>query len=184
MLSKQILRKKFFKFRKNEYFEINNNFFNPLIPILRSKKKINLAIYYPSNYEINILKIFDTIGNKNNINYLLPKIHGENDMKFYPWKKNEPLLVNNYGLLEPVSSLECVPQIMMLPLLAFDKNFYRLGYGKGYYDKYLKNCFKKNKKIFTIGVAFSFQKYKKIPISNFDVKLDQILTEKGFENKL
>ena len=184
MLSKQILRKKFFKFRKNKYFEINNNFFNPLIAILKSKEKINLAIYYPSNYEINILKIFDTIGNKNNINYLLPKIHGKNDMKFYSWKKNEPLLVNNYGLLEPVSSLEHVPQIMMIPLLAFDKNFYRLGYGKGYYDKYLKNCLKKNKKIFTIGVAFSFQKYKKLPISNFDVKLDQILTEKGFENKL
>ena len=105
-------------------------------------------------------------------------------MKFYPWKKNEPLLVNNYGLLEPVSSLERVPQIMMIPLLAFDKNFYRLGYGKGYYDKYLKNCLKKNKKIFTIGVAFSFQKYKKLPTSNFDMKLDQILTEKGFENKL
>jgi len=184
MLSKQILRKKFFKFRKNEYFEINDNFFSPLIPILRSKEKINLAIYYPSNYEINILKIFNTLGNKNNINYLLPKIHGKNDMKFYLWKKNEPLLVNNYGLLEPISSLEYVPKIMMIPLLAFDKNFYRLGYGKGYYDKYLKNCIKKNKKIFTIGVAFSFQKYKKLPISNFDVKLDQILTEKGFENKL
>ena len=184
MLSKQILRKKFFIFRKKKYFEINKNFFNPLIPILKSTEKINLAIYYPSNYEINILKIFDTIGNKNNINYLLPKIHSKNIMKFYPWKKNEPLLVNNYGLLEPISSLEFVPQIMMIPLLAFDKNFYRLGYGKGYYDKYLKNCFKKNKKISTIGVAFSFQKYKKLPISNFDVKLDKILTEKGFEKKL
>ena len=67
MLSKQILRKKFFRLRKKEYFEINNNFFNPLIAILKSKEKINLAIYYPSNYEINILKIFDTIEN-NNIN--------------------------------------------------------------------------------------------------------------------
>ena len=47
---------------------------------------------------------------------------------------------------------------MMIPLLAFDKNFYRLGYGKGYYDKYLKNCFKKNKKISTIGVAIFVSK--------------------------
>ena len=73
---------------------------------------------------------------------------------------------------------------MMIPLLAFDKNFYRLGYGKGYYDRYLKNCFKKNKKFSRLELPFHFKKYKKLPISNFDVKLDQILTEKGFENKL
>ena len=165
MLSKQILRKKFFKFRKNEYFEINDNFFSPLIPILRSKEKTNLAIYYPSNYEINILKIFNTLGNKNNINYLLPKIHGKNDMKFYLWKKNEPLLVNNYGLLEPISSLEYVPKIMMIPLLAFDKNFYRLGYGKGYYDKYLNKYIKSHTNILTVGVPFSFQKVRAYVLS-------------------
>jgi len=50
-----------------------------------------------------------------------------------------------------------------------------LGYGKGYYDKFLK----KNKNITTIGVAFSFQKYNKITTSKHDVKLNYILTEKG-----
>ena len=66
---------------------------------------------------------------------------------------------------------------MLIPLLAFDKNNDRLGYGKGFYDKFLK--IKKN--IITIGVAFSFQKYNKLPTSNLDIKLDYILTEKGLE---
>ena len=64
---------------------------------------------------------------------------------------------------------------MVVPLLAFDKSKNRLGYGKGYYDKFLS----KNKDILTIGVAFSFQKFKKIKTSNFDIKMNNILTERG-----
>ena len=56
----------------------------------------------------------------------------------------------------------------------------RLGYGKGFYDKYLNNLIKLNKKIKAIGVAFSFQRYKKIPSSKLDFKLNNIFTEKGF----
>ena len=63
----------------------------------------------------------------------------------------------------------------IVPLLAYDKFKNRLGYGKGYYDKFLK----KKKNILTIGLAFSFQKFNKIKISKFDVKLNNILTEKG-----
>ena len=53
----------------------------------------------------------------------------------------------------------------------------RLGYGGGYYDRYIEKI-KKIKKILTIGLAFSFQKVKKIPINSYDMKLDFILTEK------
>ena len=68
---------------------------------------------------------------------------------------------------------------MIVPLLAFDKNKFRLGYGKGFYDKYLNKHLKSFKNILTVGVAFSFQKHHKLPINNKDVKLDYILTEKG-----
>ena len=63
-----------------------------------------------------------------------------------------------------------------MPLLAYDKKNNRLGYGKGYYDHYLNN---QKKKIKTIGIAFSFQETKEIPINKHDVKMDYILTEKG-----
>ena len=62
---------------------------------------------------------------------------------------------------------------------SFDKNKHRLGYGKGFYDQYLNKYLKKFNNIITVGIAFSFQKYHKLPINNKDVKLDYILTEKG-----
>ena len=68
---------------------------------------------------------------------------------------------------------------MLVPILAFDKDKYRLGYGKGFYDNYLNKYLKKFKDILTVGVAFSFQKYHKLPKYNNDVKLNYILTEKG-----
>ena len=66
---------------------------------------------------------------------------------------------------------------MIVPLVAFDKNKFRLGYGGGYYDRYITKILKK-KKVLTIGLAFSFQKLKRIPINKFDQKLDYIITDK------
>ena len=82
-------------------------------------------------------------------------------------------------MLEPIKSKNIVPNIMLVPLLAFDRYKYRLGYGKGFYDRYLNKYLNNLKNILTVGVAFSFQKYHKLPINNKDVKLDYILTEKG-----
>ena len=70
---------------------------------------------------------------------------------------------------------------MLVPLIAFDTTKNRLGYGKGFYDRFLNRFLKQKKNITTIGIAFSFQRYKKLPKSKHDVKLDYILTEKGME---
>ena len=112
-------------------------------------------------------------------NLLLPVIEKNNTMNFFSWKKNDTLLVNKYGMLEPIKSKKNIPDIMLVPLLAFDKDKYRLGYGKGFYDQYLDKYLKKFKNILTIGIAFSFQKHHKLPINNKDIKLNYILTEKG-----
>ncbi len=100
-------------------------------------------------------------------------------MNFFPWKKNELLLVNNFGMLEPRKKKIKIPNLMLIPILAFDLNKYRLGYGKGFYDRYLNKYLSKFKNILTVGVAFSFQKYHKLPNDKNDVKLNYILTEKG-----
>jgi 5-formyltetrahydrofolate cyclo-ligase len=100
-------------------------------------------------------------------------------MNFFPWKKNDILFVNQFGILEPVKSKAKVPDLILVPLLAFDKKKYRLGYGKGYYDRYLNKHIKRFKNILTVGIAFSFQRHHKLPINKKDVKLDFIITEKG-----
>ena len=110
---------------------------------------------------------------------LLPIIEENNSMNFYTWKTNDVLQVNKLGILEPIKSKIFIPDIILVPLLAFDNKKNRLGYGKGFYDRYLQKHLKKNKKILTIGVAFSFQKHHNLPINRNDFKLDYILTEKG-----
>ena len=182
MLNKSQLRTKYLKIRQKKYFEIKEKFFNPIFSLIKKiykNKKIYMSAYYPSSYELNTIPLFQTINNKK-ITILLPSITKKN-MRFYKWSYLNTLVINIFGMLEPsVEKKDYVPNIMLVPLLAFDKQKYRLGYGKGYYDKYLNKYLKRNKNILTIGIAFSFQKYNKLPVSIYDVKLDYILTEKGF----
>ena len=98
-------------------------------------------------------------------------------MDFFHWSTKDPLLVNKYGIPEPTSNKINYPNILLVPLVAFDKHLNRVGYGGGFYDRYIKKL-KKKKKIITIGLAYSFQKVKKIPINRYDIKLDFIVTEK------
>ena len=181
MSQKSILRKKYFNLRKKKYYEIDKEFFSPLISFIKTnfkKKDLKLSLYYPSSFEINVLKLLEN-NYMINKNILLPIIKENNIMNFFSWKKNQVLLVNKFGILEPMRSITKVPDIILVPILSFDHRKYRLGYGKGYYDHYLNKYLKKFKDILTVGVAFSFQKHHKLPIDKNDVKLNYILTEKG-----
>ena len=181
MYQKSILRKKYFNLRKKKYYEIDKKFFLPLLSLIKAnfkKDNLKLALYYPSNFEINVLKLLEN-NYMTNKNILLPVIKKNSQMNFFSWKKNEVLFINKYGMLEPDTSNVKIPDIMLVPILVFDKYKYRIGYGKGFYDRYLRKFLKRYNKILTVGVAFSFQRYHKLPISKNDVKLDFILTDKG-----
>ncbi len=181
MYQKNILRKKYYKIRKEKYYEINYKIFFPLITLIKSnfkKKDFKPALYYPSDFEINVLKLIEN-PYMTNRNILLPVIEENNQMNFFPWKKNQVLIVNKFGMLEPIKTRAKIPNFMLVPILAFDEHKNRLGYGKGFYDRYLNKYLKKFKNIITVGVAFSFQKHHKLPTDKNDVKLNYILTEKG-----
>ena len=181
MQQKSKLRKKYFNIRKENYFEIDKNFFSPLLKLIKKnikKKSIIIALYYPSNFELNVLKVLELKYFSDQM-ILLPVAEKNNLMNFYQWKKNDVLAVNEFGILEPIKTEAKIPDVIIVPLLAFDKDKFRLGYGKGYYDRYLNKYIKQYKDIMTVGVAFSFQKHNKLPINKNDVKLDFILTEKG-----
>ena len=181
MQQKVKLKKKYLKIRQEKYFNINKKFFSPLLRLIRKKikkKPIIIALYYPSNFELNVLRVLE-LKYFSDQTILLPVTEKNSLMKFYPWKKNEVLTVNEFGMLEPLKSKAKIPNVILGPLLAFDKDKFRLGYGKGFYDRYLNKYIKQHKDIMTVGVAFSFQKHNKLPINKNDVKLDFILTEKG-----
>ena len=103
-------------------------------------------------------------------------------MDFYEWINKDPLKINMYGIAEPISAKKIYPDIIFVPLVAYDDDLNRLGYGGGYYDRKIK-LLKKNKNFLAIGLAFNFQKHSLIPVSKYDEKLDYIVTNQKIFKK-
>ncbi|MDC0032344.1 5-formyltetrahydrofolate cyclo-ligase [Pelagibacteraceae bacterium] len=179
MQSKKFLRK-FFVDRRNDYFEEydkKNNAHTHLKIILENTKPCVVGSYLPFRNEFSTQLLNDEL-NKLNFNLSLPCINkNDSSMIFRNYTSDSSLVPNSYGILEPSQNAEeVVPSIIIAPLVAFSLAGYRLGYGGGYYDRYIEKNLD-NKSLIKIGLGFSFQKYDKLPNENHDQKLDWILTE-------
>ncbi len=114
-----------------------------------------------------------------------PKVIGE-EMEFYEIKAISELLEGYRGIKEPEAIAEklYVPEahkasvLMLMPGVAFDRNRYRIGYGKGFYDRYLEKYEKYKQRMTTIALAFSCQMVEKVPVQPHDIRPDVIITEK------
>jgi len=96
---------------------------------------------------------------------------------FRAWSPSERLLLGSLGILEPSpAAAEVVPDVMLVPLAAFDRLGHRIGYGAGYYD-YTFSHLRKIKAVAGIGLAFAVQEIKVVPALSHDVALDYVLTE-------
>jgi 5-formyltetrahydrofolate cyclo-ligase len=176
---KSKLRKKTLKVRQKFNTKNIQIDFNQIIKILKKEKKSKKIIggYYPVNFEIDSLELLRKF-KKSKFIISLPVIKKNFQMDFYPWSFSEPLKINKYGIPEPEKKNIVYPDVLLIPLVAFDKNLNRLGYGGGYYDRLIKKLSKK-KNIIKIGLAFSVQEIDKVPINMYDQKLDFIVTNKN-----
>jgi 5-formyltetrahydrofolate cyclo-ligase len=176
---KSKLRKKILKVRQKfntKNIQLN---FNQIVKILKKEKITNKTIiggYYPVNFEIDDLTLLRKF-KKNKFDISLPVIKKNFQMDFYSWSFSEPLKINKYGIPEPEVGNIVYPNVLLIPLVAFDKNLNRLGYGGGYYDRLIEKLSKK-KKIIKIGLAFSVQEIDKVPVNMYDQKLNYIVTNK------
>ena len=177
-MNKSQLRKKILKIRKNNFNKNHNININNFISFLKiNMNNINtLGGYYPSNHEIDDLEILDLL-EKQNFKISLPIVKKNNQMNFYKWSNKDPLKINKFGIPEPALSKILYPDILLVPLVGYDSNLNRLGYGGGFYDRYIEKI-EKIKKVIKIGLAFSCQKITFVPINQYDKKLDFIITEK------
>ena len=178
-MKKSQIRKKFLKLRESKSqkgYIIN---FKDIIKVLKKKgiKGKIIGGYYPYNNEIDCIQILKKLETKSYI-ISLPKIKNNFQMDFIQWSFKEPLVINKFGIPEPSTGKVKFPDILLIPLLSFDKNLNRVGYGGGYYDRYIQRV-KKIKKPLLVGLAYLFQRVKKIPINKYDMKLDFIVTEKN-----
>ena len=177
-MNKSQIRKKILRIRKKKKIKkilFNFSRINQILKKTRMTGK-NVGGYYPYNYEFDVMQILE-IFEKKNFFISLPKIKEKFQMDFVKWSTKDPLVINKFGIPEPTSNKKISPDILLVPIVAFDKQLNRVGYGGGFYDRYIQKI-RKAKKVLTIGFAFSFQKVKKIPVSNYDKKLDFILVNK------
>ena len=176
-MPKNILRKKILVYRKNNYriVGLKYSLLKDILKKFNLLKNKKIGAYFPINYEIDCLEILKQL-EKSGHKISLPITKKRNKMDFFEWSFKEPLLIGKIGIPEPYSKKKVYPDILLVPLVAFNKYKFRLGYGGGYYDRYIQKI-KKIKKILTIGMAFSFQEVRKLPINEHDKKLDYIFTE-------
>ena len=175
---KSKLRKKVLKIRKIAYKNNLKIDFNKVFSLIKKNNlnKKSIGGYFPVNYEVDDLEILDKFGKKN-YEISLPVIKKNFQMDFYKWSFSDPMKINKYGIPEPNTKKIIYPDIILIPLVAFDNNLNRLGYGGGYYDRVIEKL-SRRKKILKIGLAFSVQKVNNLPVAKYDKKLDYIVTDK------
>jgi 5-formyltetrahydrofolate cyclo-ligase len=109
-------------------------------------------------------------------NIVLPKISGENQLEHILLTDNTKLAVNSWGVPEPVEGMEISSHkidVVFMPLLAFDKKGNRVGYGKGFYDTFLKNC---KEDVIKIGLSFFSAEAEISDVNTNDIPLDYCVT--------
>ena len=178
-MEKKLLRDRYIKIRSSikERLEKEKKICKNLIS-LNINEKFIVSGYYPIRSEVNIISYLKFL-NKKKISICLPSIFKEQShLLFKKWDITKPLVKGKFSIDEPFEDKYETPTILIIPILAFDNNKYRLGYGGGFYDRTIA-FLEKKLKIKTIGVAFEEQKVDKVPVMKFDKKLDLIITENG-----
>ncbi len=143
------------------------------------KQLTNLDIYKKSK----LIALYNSMDNEVDTSYLielaltnkkvlLPRII-DDEIKFIMINNHTTYTMSNFRILEPIGEVYTGDiDLIIVPGLAFDKDLNRLGFGKGYYDKYLMN-----KDIYKIGLAFDEQIVDEVPHNELDIKMDMVITK-------
>jgi 5-formyltetrahydrofolate cyclo-ligase len=159
-----------------------------LINLQQLKQAKKIAVYLSHDGEINLLELIKQLWKRNKQCYL-PVLNKKRSgyLLFLPYDKNQKMIKNRFKIREPVynyrnSQLAKQLDIILMPLVGFDKQANRIGMGGGYYDRSLSYMEKEtnkrpvNQKPLLIGVAHSIQAVEKIPVAAWDVRLNMIVT--------
>ena len=181
--NKKELRKIFLNkrnFIKKNYLDekITENLFNLINEICDLDKDYNIHIFLPivKKKEIDTFLIINKLTSKK-IKFFISKSNfTTNELVNFELTNDVTLLENKYGIPEPVNALEYKKNefdLIIVPLLCSDLNGYRVGYGKGFYDRFLSNI---NQNHITIGINY-FEPINKITDTNkYDIRLNYLVT--------
>ena len=147
------------------------------LPIVaRLRQRLNnvqtIVAYYPLSDEVDIRPLLDEWIAEGKTVYL-PKVTGDNTMELRRYSGRDDLQEGAFHILEPVGVTEepSLCYTILVPGVAFDAAGYRLGRGKGYYDRFLDA----HPEIHKIGVCFDFQKVSAVPVDAHDIAMDAVI---------
>jgi 5-formyltetrahydrofolate cyclo-ligase len=180
---KNIIRAKALEKRKAlskmEIYRRSKSIQNHVIDSFEFKSAKTIGAYLATGSEVRTEAIINNALQNQKV-LSLPKTHADcivfHRVLEEDFDKNR-FIRGRFGIIEPTGSSDVVDDIdiLIVPGLAFDSNGYRLGYGKGYYDRFIQ----KNRQCFTIGLAFQFQLFDNgLPHSSYDQKVSAVVTEK------
>lgn len=133
--------------------------------------------FIPYKSEITTLPLLTRLAEQGWRTCLPIVIEMEAPLIFRQWLPGEPLVNGAYDIPVPLETApEAVPDVLLVPLLAFDRRGYRLGYGGGFYDRTLEQL-RAFKRVVAIGVAYHAQMVDEVPVGLHDAPLDYVMTE-------
>lgn len=180
MIEKEIVRKQIKKKRqtltKEQVLKKSKKIESLLFKTIQYQEAKTIYLYYNMEKEVitkSMILHALSLGKK----VALPKIE-DNKMDFYYINDISQVSIGYFNIMEPVTKeiAKDNEALMILPGIAFDKERNRLGYGRGFYDRYLGQAKKQRRKIEKIGLCFGFQLIKKVPTEEYDIPVDSIIT--------
>jgi 5-formyltetrahydrofolate cyclo-ligase len=147
------------------------------LPVAMSTGMI-VSGYFPIRNEIDPTPLMQKLAGQG-ARLALPCVNARGQsLTFRAWSPGDRLMLGSLGIPEPSpAAAEVIPDIMLVPLAAFDRSGHRIGYGAGHYDHTFAHL-RKAKAVIGIGVAFAAQEIESVPALAHDVALDYVLTEK------
>ena len=137
------------------------------------------AGYHPIRAEIDPAPLMRALAARG-VALCLPSARPGQALDFRHWSPGDPLSRGRYGIEEPhEDSLSATPDLIIVPLAAFDPAGHRLGYGAGHFDRTLA-ALRLSGTVFALGLAYAEQEVAAVPFEPHDQKLDAVLTEKGY----
>jgi 5-formyltetrahydrofolate cyclo-ligase len=139
-----------------------------------------VSAYWPMGDEIDPLPTLHVLHERGHP-IGLPVMPGKaQPLKFRRWTPDLTLDSGGFGTrIPPASQPEIVPEILLVPMLAFDRRGFRLGYGGGFYDRTLEALRARNGRTTAIGIVYAGQELPEVPIDANDQRLDRLMSEQG-----
>jgi len=139
-----------------------------------------IAGYWPMGDEADVRPLLEALAQQGHILALPVVARKDAPLIFRRWAPGQDLEAGPHRTAHPnASAPDIVPDVLLVPLLAFDGRGGRLGYGGGYYDRTLDGYRRTGRKILAVGVAFAAQQRPDVPVDDHDQRLDWVITEQG-----